>query len=50
MIPWALVWVLGLPLCDEASRRYRGRVDVVEPPPGFSTCLRVKLPLQYDRR
>ena len=41
---------LGLTLVRRSVQAYRGRADVVEPPPGFSTCLRVKLPLQYDRR
>ena len=41
---------LGLTLVRRSVQAYRGRAEVVEPPPGFSTCIRVTLPLEYDRR
>jgi signal transduction histidine kinase len=36
---------LGLSLVRRAVEAYGGRVKVIEPPPGFSTCLHVELPL-----
>ena len=36
---------LGLTLVKRGVETFGGRVDVVEPPPGFSTCFRVKLPI-----
>ena len=35
---------LGLTLVKTSAESYGGRVEVVEPPPGFSTCIKVKLP------
>jgi signal transduction histidine kinase len=37
---------LGLALVRRGVAAFNGRVDVVEPPAGFSTCIRVKLPLE----
>ena len=36
---------LGLTLVKRGVETFGGRVDVVEPPPGFSTCFRIKLPI-----
>lgn len=36
---------LGLPLVRRGVEAYGGRVDVVDPPPGFVTSVRVRLPL-----
>lgn len=36
---------LGLALVRRGVTAFRGRVDVVDPPPEFSTCVRVRLPL-----
>ena len=36
---------LGLTLVRRGAEAFGGRVAVVAPPPGFSTCLRVRLPL-----
>lgn len=36
---------LGLTLVRRGAEAFGGRVAVVTPPPGFSTCLRVRLPL-----
>lgn len=36
---------LGLALVRRCAQAFGGSVDVVSPPPGFSTCFRVKLPL-----
>lgn len=41
---------LGLTLVRRSVQAYRGRAEVVDPPPGFSTCIRVMLPLRDDRR
>ena len=35
---------LGLTLVKRSTESYGGRVEVTEPPPGFSTCIRIKLP------
>ena len=35
---------LGLTLVKRSAESYGGRVKVVEPPPGFSTCIRIELP------
>src|SRR5439155_2463803 len=35
---------LGLSLVKRGTAAFGGRVDVVKPPPGFSTCFRLKLP------
>ena len=35
---------LGLALVKRGVEAYGGRVDVVSPPPGFTTCVRVRLP------
>ena len=39
---------LGLTLVRRSVQAYRGHVEVIEAPPGFSTCIRVTLPLQSD--
>ena len=36
---------LGLALVKRGSESYGGRVELREPPPGFSTCFHVRLPL-----
>jgi signal transduction histidine kinase len=36
---------LGLSLVRRGAESFGGRVDVVDPPPGFTTCVRVRLPL-----
>lgn len=36
---------LGLALVRQAVGAFGGRVDVVGPPPGFVTCVRIRLPL-----
>jgi signal transduction histidine kinase len=36
---------LGLALVQRGVAAFGGRVDVVDPPPGFVTCVRVRLPL-----
>ena len=36
---------LGLPLVRRCVEAYGGRVDVIDPPPGFVTSVRVRLPL-----
>jgi signal transduction histidine kinase len=36
---------LGLALVKRGTESFGGRVDLIEPPPGFSTCFHVKLPL-----
>jgi signal transduction histidine kinase len=36
---------LGLSLVKRGVESFGGRVDVVDPPPGFTTCVRVRLPL-----
>ena len=41
---------LGLTLVRRSVQAYRGRAEVVAPPPGFSTCIRVTLPLQDNQR
>jgi signal transduction histidine kinase len=35
---------LGLSLIKEIAAKFHGAVELVEPPPGYSTCFRVKLP------
>jgi signal transduction histidine kinase len=39
---------LGLTLVKRGVESYRGRVEVVDPPPGFATCVRVRLPLEDE--
>ena len=39
---------LGLALVKRGVEGYGGRVDVVDPPAGFTTCVRVRLPLSED--
>ncbi len=39
---------LGLTLVKRGVETFGGRVDVVDPPPGFSTCFRVKLPIDVS--
>jgi len=39
---------LGLTLVKRGVESFCGRVDVVDPPPGFSTCFRVKLPMNVS--
>lgn len=41
---------LGLTLVKRSVESFGGHAEVVEPPPGFSTCVRVRLPLQENRR
>ncbi|MGD0941516.1 MAG: sensor histidine kinase [Terracidiphilus sp.] len=36
---------LGLALVRRCAQAFGGSVEVVDPPPGFSTCFRVRLPL-----
>ena len=36
---------LGLTLIRRGVESYKGHIDLVDPPPGFSTCFRIKLPL-----
>ena len=36
---------LGLTLVRRGAQAFKGTVEVVEPPPGFSTCFDVKLPM-----
>lgn len=36
---------LGLPLVKRGAAAFGGTADVVDPPPGFSTCVRVRLPI-----
>ncbi|HEX8409415.1 MAG TPA: sensor histidine kinase [Thermoanaerobaculia bacterium] len=36
---------LGLALVKRGTESYGGDVELVEPPPGFATCFRVRLPL-----
>jgi len=36
---------LGLALVRQGVEAFRGHVDVVDPPPEFSTCIRVRFPL-----
>ncbi|MGD0233174.1 MAG: sensor histidine kinase [Syntrophorhabdales bacterium] len=35
---------LGLSLIKEIASKFRGAVELVDPPPGYSTCFRVRLP------
>jgi len=37
---------LGLTLVKRGVEAYAGRVAVIDPPPGFSTCFQVRLPLE----
>lgn len=37
---------LGLPLIKKVVEGRKGSIALVEPPPGFSTCFRVELPLE----
>ncbi len=37
---------LGLTLVDRCVRAFKGKVQVVTPPPGFTTCFRVELPME----
>ncbi|HEX4133900.1 MAG TPA: sensor histidine kinase [Bryobacteraceae bacterium] len=39
---------LGLTLVKRGVESYGGRVDMVDPPAGFSTCVRVRLPLEGE--
>jgi signal transduction histidine kinase len=39
---------LGLSLVKRGVEAYGGRVAVVEPPAGFTTCFRIRLPLEAD--
>ena len=36
---------LGLALVKRGTETFGGRVELVDPPPGFATCFRVRLPL-----
>jgi signal transduction histidine kinase len=36
---------LGLALVRRCAQAFGGTADVIDPPPGFSTCFRIKLPL-----
>jgi signal transduction histidine kinase len=36
---------LGLTLVKRGAETFGGRIEVVDPPPGFSTCFRLKLPI-----
>jgi signal transduction histidine kinase len=36
---------LGLALVRRGTESYGGDVEIVEPPPGFATCFRIRLPL-----
>lgn len=40
---------LGLSLVRRGAEAFGGRADVVEPPSGFATCIRIRLP-NYDQR
>jgi signal transduction histidine kinase len=40
---------LGLTLVKRGVEAFGGRVEVVDPPPGFSTCFRVKLPIDVSQ-
>lgn len=35
---------LGLSLVDQLLHQLKGKIEVVDPPPGFSTCIRFSLP------
>jgi signal transduction histidine kinase len=37
---------LGLSLVRRSVEAFGGKVDLVEPPPGFATCFRVRLPFR----
>ena len=37
---------LGLTLVKRSAEAFGGHAEVVAPPPGFSTCVRIRLPLQ----
>jgi signal transduction histidine kinase len=37
---------LGLSLVRRSVQAFDGRIDLVEPPPGFTTCFRVRLPFK----
>jgi len=39
---------LGLPLVKKVVEARKGSIALVEPPPGFSTCFRVELPLESE--
>ncbi len=39
---------LGLTLVRRGAESFGGKVHVVEPPPGFTTCMSVRLPLDQD--
>lgn len=39
---------LGLTLVKRGVEGYGGRVDVVDPPAGFTTCVRIRLPLTEE--
>jgi signal transduction histidine kinase len=39
---------LGLSLVKRGVQAYGGKIAVVEPPPGFTTCFQVKMPLEED--
>jgi signal transduction histidine kinase len=39
---------LGLSLVKRGVESYGGRVEVVDPPTGFSTCVRIRLPLAQE--
>jgi signal transduction histidine kinase len=35
---------LGLSLIKETTAKFRGAIELVDPPPGYTTCFRVRLP------
>ncbi|WP_428521736.1 sensor histidine kinase [Pseudorhodoplanes sp.] len=39
---------LGLALVRRGAEAFGGRADVVEAPPGFATCVRIRLPIDRD--
>lgn len=41
---------LGLTLVRRAAAAYGGSASVVDPPPGFNTCIRVRIPLTPEGR
>jgi signal transduction histidine kinase len=39
---------LGLALVRRGVAAFGGKADLVDPPPGFATCVRIRLPLNFD--
>lgn len=39
---------LGLPLIKRGIEAFGGKIELVQPPPGFTTCFRVRMPLDHQ--